>query len=112
MSDYKKAMEIDAQESTKYFNSSLSKKTEQQKTLEKILIERRLVPETIADIACGGGKYVKSSQVINPNGVFFIPALSHDELDVFGVGPAIVSKFRQTFSTTQDRKPALYKSIL
>lgn len=55
MSDYKKAMQIDAQESTKYFNFSLSKKTEQQKVLERLLIERGIAPQTIADIACGGG---------------------------------------------------------
>lgn len=55
MSDYKKAMQIDAQESTNYYNFSLSKKTEQQKVLEKILIERGVVPQAIADIACDGG---------------------------------------------------------
>lgn len=55
VSDYKKAMQVDVQESAKYFNFSLSKKTEQQKALEKILIERGVVPQAIADIACGGG---------------------------------------------------------
>ena len=55
MSDYKRAMQIDAQESKKYFNFSLNKKTEQQKALEKILIERGVAPQVIADIACGGG---------------------------------------------------------
>lgn len=58
MSDYKKAMQIDAQESIEYFNFSLSKKTEQQKGLEKILIEKGLAPQVIADIACGGGASV------------------------------------------------------
>ena len=58
MSDYKKAMQIDAQESIKYFNFSLSKKTEQQKGLEKILIERGVAPQIIADIACGGAGQV------------------------------------------------------
>ena len=55
LSDYKKAMQIDAQQSIKYFNFSLSKKTEQQKALEKILIEKGVAPQIIADIACGGG---------------------------------------------------------
>jgi hypothetical protein len=55
MSDYKKAMQIDAKEIIKYFNFSLSKKTEQQKALEKVLIERGVTPKIIADIACGGG---------------------------------------------------------
>ena len=55
MSDYKNAMKIDAQDSLNYFNSSLSKRTEQQKLLEKMLIERGVAPQSIADIACGGG---------------------------------------------------------
>lgn len=54
MSNYTNAMKIDAQESLNYFNSSLSKKTEQQKLLEKMLIERGVTPQSIADIACGG----------------------------------------------------------
>jgi hypothetical protein len=56
MTDYKQALQIDANESSKYFRSSLEKKTEQQKALEKILTERNAVYESIADIACGGGQ--------------------------------------------------------
>lgn len=59
-----------------------------------------------------GLEYVKSSQVNNPNGELLSPVLSEDELDIFDVDPEVISKFKQTFSTTQDRKPALYKSIL
>jgi omega-amidase len=59
-----------------------------------------------------GLEYVKSSQVINPNGELMTPVVSEDELDIFDIDPEFVGKFRQTFSTTQDRKPALYKSIL
>ena len=55
MADYIAGLKVDAQESIDYYNSSLSKKTEQQKMLNKILMERGVVPQAIADIACGGG---------------------------------------------------------
>lgn len=55
MSDYKNTLKVDTENSLNYFNSSLNKKTEQQKLLERILIERGIVPLSIADIACGGG---------------------------------------------------------
>ena len=55
MSKYIKAIQIDAQEATKYYAFSLSTNTEQQKPLETILLERGVVPQIIADIACGGG---------------------------------------------------------
>ncbi|MBY0545463.1 MAG: carbon-nitrogen family hydrolase [Gammaproteobacteria bacterium] len=59
-----------------------------------------------------GFEYIKSSQVINPNGELLKPVASEDEFDIFEVDPEYIGKFKQTFSTTQDRKPALYKSIL
>jgi ubiquinone/menaquinone biosynthesis C-methylase UbiE len=55
MSNYIKALKIDRDTSQKYYESSLHKKTEQQKFLEKLLIERSIKPKFIADIACGGG---------------------------------------------------------
>lgn len=59
-----------------------------------------------------GLEYVKSSQVINPNGELLIPFMSEDEIEIFDIDQEFTTKFKQTFSTTQDRKPALYKSIL
>lgn len=59
-----------------------------------------------------GLEYLKSSQVINPNGEFLRPVISEDEIEIFDIDPEFTTKFKQTFSTTQDRKPALYKSIL
>jgi predicted amidohydrolase len=59
-----------------------------------------------------GLKYIKSSQVINSDGELLNPVISEDELDVFDIDSEYIKKFKQTFSTTQDRKPALYKSIL
>jgi omega-amidase len=59
-----------------------------------------------------GLEYVKSSQVINPNGELLSPLASEGELDVFDIDPELISEFRQTFSTTQDRKSEFYKSIL
>ena len=55
MSNYTNALQIDAQESTVYYNYSLDNKTEQQKSLEQILRAKGVVPQVIADIACGGG---------------------------------------------------------
>lgn len=59
-----------------------------------------------------GLEYIKSSQVINPNGELLRPVISEGELDIFDVDPEYVGKFKQTFCTTQDRKPMLYKSFL
>lgn len=59
-----------------------------------------------------GLEYVKSSQVINPNGDLLSPVISEDEIEIFEIDSEYISKFRQTFATTQDRKPAFYKSIL
>lgn len=59
-----------------------------------------------------GLEYIKSSQVINPNGELLSPVISEDEIDIFDIDPEYISKFKQMFSTTQDRKPAFYKSIL
>lgn len=57
-----------------------------------------------------GLQYVKSSQVLNPNGEPLSSVISDSEFDVFDIDPEYIGKFKQTFSTTQDRKPALYKS--
>lgn len=59
-----------------------------------------------------GLEYTKSSQVINPNGELLVHVFSEEQLDVYDIDQSFISQFRQSFSTTQDRKPALYKSIL
>lgn len=65
MSNYTNALQIDAQESTVYYNYSLDNKSEQQKALESILREIGVVPQVIADIACGGAKCA-SCQFVSP----------------------------------------------
>lgn len=55
MSDYVTGLKADAEESARYFNFSINAKTEQQKVLERMLTERGIAPQAIADIACGGG---------------------------------------------------------
>lgn len=66
MSDYKNAMKIDKKDCLNYFNSSLNKKNEQQKMLERMLIERGVAPQSIADIACGGGQvYIFRRSILN-----------------------------------------------
>lgn len=59
-----------------------------------------------------GLEYEKSSQLINPNGELVSPILSEGLMDIYEIDSALISQFKQVFSTTQDRKPALYKSIL
>lgn len=59
-----------------------------------------------------GLAYEKSTQVINPNGDALECIFSQDQLDVFEIDSLFTVKFKQTFSTSQDRQPALYKSIL
>ena len=66
MSNYTYALQIDAQESTGYYNYSLDNKSEQQKALESILREIGVVPQVIADIACGGGAKCASCQIVPP----------------------------------------------
>lgn len=59
-----------------------------------------------------GLEYVKSSQIVNPNGELLSSVISEDELDIFDIDLEYTDKFKQAFPTAQDRKPALYKSIL
>ena len=56
--------------------------------------------------------YVKSSVVINPNGEVLESIHTELELDIYEVDKAILTEFRSKFSTTQDRNPDFYKSIL
>ena len=62
MSVYKKALQVDTEVTINSYNSSLETKFEQQKALEKILLERGILPDSIADIACGGGARLSTLQ--------------------------------------------------
>ena len=59
-----------------------------------------------------GLEYTKSSRIINPNGEHLKSVCAKDQLDVYDIDPLLISKFKQSFSTTKDRKPALFKIIL
>ncbi len=59
-----------------------------------------------------GLEYIKSSQVINPNGELLNPVTSVNDVDIYDIDCEYIGRFKQTFSTTQDRKNELYKSIL
>jgi predicted amidohydrolase len=59
-----------------------------------------------------GQHYMKSSMIFNPNGIKLEPIHSEDELDVFDLDISTLTDFKSRFSTTQDRKPEFYKSIL
>lgn len=59
-----------------------------------------------------GIEYQKSSIVVGPNGEKTLPSYSEEELDVFSINPQEISEYKSKFSTTQDRRPKFYKSIL
>ena len=50
--------------------------------------------------------------VVNPNGEILEPIYAGEELDIYEVDKAALLEFKTRFSTTQDRNPAFYKSIL
>jgi omega-amidase len=56
--------------------------------------------------------YVRSSIVVKPNGDVLEPKFSIGNLDIFEIDQSFISKLRSQFSTTQDRRPDLYKRIL
>lgn len=57
-------------------------------------------------------KYQKSSKAINPNGDELISIFSDEVIDIVNIDFNYLKEFRKNFSTTQDRKPILYKKIL
>jgi predicted amidohydrolase len=59
-----------------------------------------------------GLEYVKSSMIIKPNGDMLGPLHSDEEIDIFDIDINFTIDLKQRFSTTQDRKPKFYKSIL
>jgi omega-amidase len=59
-----------------------------------------------------GLDYIKSTQAVNPNGDIVVANYSDEQLDIVDIYTDFVAEYRKLFSTTQDRKPALYKSLL
>lgn len=59
-----------------------------------------------------GLNYVKSSIIVNPNGDILKPIHTEEQLDIYEVDKAALTVFRTGFSTTHDRNPEFYKSIL
>ena len=59
-----------------------------------------------------GLDYVKSTQALNPNGDQIEVAYSKDKIDIIDIDTDFIYEYRRSFSTTQDRKPVLYKSFL
>lgn len=59
-----------------------------------------------------GLEYVRSSQVVNPNGEVLQPVITEEYMDVVDIDPGYATEFRRSFPTTKDRKPELYKSML
>ena len=59
-----------------------------------------------------GLEYIKSTQIINPDGELMKPCYSENELDIFEIDTGDIDQFKKSFSTVQDRKIDFYKSIL
>jgi omega-amidase len=56
--------------------------------------------------------YTKSSILVDPKGQIVEPVYSESEIDVYDLDKESLSDHRRQFSTTQDRVPQFYKSIL
>lgn len=59
-----------------------------------------------------GLAYEASSMVVNANGEIAAPVLSEGEVDIVEIQEADLANFRKGFSTLQDRKPDLYRSLI
>jgi omega-amidase len=57
-------------------------------------------------------EYKKSSVLVNPNGDVVSPLLENENFSIYEIDQNMVRKFRDSFSTVQDRRPNLYKSLL
>lgn len=82
MEDYKDALKIDKQESDKYYRSSLEIKTEQQKQLENLLRPLNLQPQSIADIACGGGGTSYHLSALYPHAAYTLIDMNEDAVSL------------------------------
>lgn len=59
-----------------------------------------------------GLDYIKSSQALDPNGDQVVQTFSSDQIDIVDIDSDFIAEYRKSFSTTQDRRPALYKSFM
>ena len=82
MSVYKKALQVDTEVTINSYNSSLETKFEQQKALEKILLERGILPDSIADIACGGGGTTVHLAELYPSAKFTLIDENEDAISI------------------------------
>jgi predicted amidohydrolase len=57
-------------------------------------------------------EYVKSSIIVHPNGEVLTPIYSEEQLDIYEINKEMIAQFKREFSTTKDRRPDFYKSIL
>jgi ubiquinone/menaquinone biosynthesis C-methylase UbiE len=80
METYKEALKVDKETSAKYYQSSLQRKTEQQKMLERMLSPLQLEPREIADIACGGGGSTYHLAQLYPKARYTLVDVNEDAL--------------------------------
>ena len=82
MSNYVDALKADQAESKAYYTSSVLRKTEQQKALERLILARNLQPEQVADIACGGGGTVFYLGQLFPHAQYILIDANEDALEI------------------------------
>jgi ubiquinone/menaquinone biosynthesis C-methylase UbiE len=80
METYKEALKVDKDASAKYYQSSLARKTEQQKMLERLMADRNVAPRTVADIACGGGGSTYHLAQLWPQAAFTLVDANEDAI--------------------------------
>ena len=59
-----------------------------------------------------GLEYEHSSMLVNPNGEVQQPSISDGEIDIYEIYRDDLDSFIRGFSTRQDRKPELYRSLI
>lgn len=57
-------------------------------------------------------EYEPSSMVVNPNGEIQQPTISDGEIDIYELNRDDLDSFLRAFTTRQDRKPELYRSLI
>jgi predicted amidohydrolase len=58
-----------------------------------------------------GLRYVRSSYLIDPDGVVMAPLHSEGEIDIFDVSKERLASYREGFPTRRDRRPDLYRIL-
>lgn len=79
---YIKALKVNSEKTEDYYQKFLANKSEQQKFLEKLLIQLNVDPKVIADIACGSGTLTYHINKIYPSANYILVDLNDDAINL------------------------------